>query len=112
MTKVLIPWEVDTQELWENVFGSDPTSFGSHWAYWEYFGDTDWDVIGDVDIAMTDPDDENSAITRRIGIAELVEALPQAHREVYMDLFNFEEYDSVCADAILQVAVLGSVVYG
>jgi hypothetical protein len=29
-----------------------------------------------------------------------------------MDLFDFDDYDSICGDAVLQVAVLGEVVYG
>jgi hypothetical protein len=29
-----------------------------------------------------------------------------------MDLFDLDNYDAVCGDAVLQVAVLGEVVYG
>jgi hypothetical protein len=29
-----------------------------------------------------------------------------------MDLLDFDNYDAVCGDAILQVAVLGEVMYG
>jgi hypothetical protein len=29
-----------------------------------------------------------------------------------LDLFDFDKYDAVCGDAVLQVAVLGEVVYG
>jgi hypothetical protein len=47
-----------------------------------------------------------------VGIEELVEALPIANKQVYMDLLNFEDYDAICGDAVLQVAVLGEVIYG
>lgn len=108
-----ISLEVDAQELWRSVFGSAPTSFGDHYVYWEYFGETDWDVIGEVEVAMYDGDsDYDSAITARLNLEDIARALSVANQQVHMDLLDFDQYDAVCADAVLQVAVLGSVVYG
>ena len=112
MTLIDLPVAVDDQELWSNVFGSAFEMFGTHLAYEEYLDDTDWDHIGQVEIAMYDSEEDDSAITRLIDISVLAEALPIANRQVYMDLFNFDNYDAICGDAILQVAVLGEVVYG
>jgi hypothetical protein len=106
-----IPLAVKKQELWEAVFGSAFESFGTHWHEVEYLGDADWDNIGQVRLVVID---EVSLLKTEkvIGIEELAEALPKANEEVYMNLFDFDNYDAVCGDAVLQVAVLGEVVYG
>jgi hypothetical protein len=108
---IIIPRAIKKQELWEAVFGSAFESFGTHWHEVEYLGDADWDKIGQVRLVVID---EVSLLKTEkvIGIEELAEALPKANEEVYMDLFDFDEYDAVCGDAVLQMAVLGEVVYG
>lgn len=105
-----IKFEVDDLELWSSVFGSSPFSFGDHFTDAEYLGSTDWDKVGLVKITGTDENDQE--VTKTIGIEQLAEALPIANEQVYMDLFNFDRYDSICADAVLQVAVFGKVIYG
>jgi hypothetical protein len=108
---ISIPRTVKKQELWEAVFGSAFESFGTHWHEVEYLDDADWDVIGKVKLVAID--EVTLLKTEKVvGIEELAEALPKANEEVYMDLFDFEQYDAVCGDAVLQVAVLGEVVYG
>jgi hypothetical protein len=108
---IIIPLAVKKQELWESVFGSAFESFGTHWHEVEYLGDADWDNIGQVRLVAID--EVTLLKTEKvIGIQELAEALPKANEKVYMDLFDFDEYDAVCGDAVLQVAVLGEVVYG
>ena len=105
-----IKFEVDDLELWSAVFGSSPFSFGYHFTDVEYIGDTDWDEIGRVKI--TGINDTEQEITKTIGIKDLAEALPIANKQVYMDLFNFDNYDAICADAVLQVAIFGEVQFG
>ena len=102
--------EIDEKELWSNVFGSAFESFGNHWYEIEYLSG-DWDEIGSVRLGIMDEmtEEVTSAI---IGIEELLVALPIANKQVSMDLLDFDNYDAVCGDAILQVAVLGEVVYG
>jgi hypothetical protein len=108
---IIIPRAIKKQELWEAVFGSAFESFGTHWHEVEYIGDADWENIGQVKLVVID--EVTLLKTEKvIGIEELAEALPKANEEVYMDLFDFDEYDAVCGDAVLQVAVLGEVVYG
>ena len=108
---ITIPLEINKQELWESVFGSAFESFGTHWHEIEYLGDASWDVIGQVKLVAID---EVSLLKTEkiIGIEELAQALPIANKQVYMDLFDFDKYDAICGDAVLQVAVLGEVVYG
>jgi hypothetical protein len=108
---IIIPLAVKKQELWESVFGSAFESFGTHWHEVEYLGDADWDVIGQV--KLTAIDEVSLLKTEKVvGIQELANALPIANEQVSMDLFDFEDYDAICGDAVLQVAVLGEVVYG
>lgn len=109
--KITISLEVSKQELWESVFGSAFESFGTHWHEIEYLGDASWDVIGKVRLVAID--EVTLLKTEKvIGIEELALALPKANEKVYMDLFNFDNYDAICGDAVLQMAVLDDVVYG
>jgi hypothetical protein len=107
---ITIPLEVKKQELWEAVFGSAFESFGTHWYSIEFL-EGSWDVIGKVRLVAID---ENTLLKTKkvVGIEELALALPKANKKVYMDLFDFENYDAICGDAVLQMAVLDDVVYG
>jgi hypothetical protein len=108
---IIIPLAVKKQELWEAVFGSAWESFGTHWHECEYLGDADWEHIGQVRLVAID--EVTLLKTEKvIGIQELANALPIANEQVSMDLFDFDDYDAICGDAVLQVAVLGEVVYG
>ena len=109
--KITIAVEVNKQELWEAVFGSAFESFGTHWHEIEYLGDASWDVIGQVKLVAID-EDTLLKTEKIVGIEELALALPKANNKVYMDLFDFEQYDAICGDAVLQMAVLDDVVYG
>ena len=103
--------EIDKQELWDSVFGSAFDSFGTHWHEVEFLDDTDWDKIGKVRLVAID--EITLLKTEKIvGIEELLKALPIANTQVYMDLYDFDDYDAICGDAVLQVAVLGEVIYG
>lgn len=108
MAKIVI--EVEDQLLWETVFGSSPFSFGDHFEEAEYLGKADWDTMGRIKISGLDGDD--NMITKVLTVKDLAKALPIANQQVYMDLFNFDQYDSICADAVLQVAMFGKVIYG
>lgn len=109
MAKIEI--EIDEQELWDAVFGSAFESFGSHWHEIEYLANTNWDKIGKVRLVAID--EMTLVKTEKIvGIEELLKALPIANEQVSMDLLDLDDYDAICGDAVLQVAVLGEVVYG
>jgi hypothetical protein len=108
---IAIPLEVKKQELWDAVFGSAFETFGNHWWSVEYLDGANWDKVGKVKLVAFD-EDSMEKTEKIVGIEELVEALPIANKQVYMDLLNFEDYDAICGDAVLQVAVLGEVIYG
>ena len=99
------------QELWEAVFGSAPFSFGTHWHEVKFYKGADWNKIGRVRLVAID-EVTLEKTEKIIGIRDLMKALPIANEQVWMDLYNPEEYDAICADAVLQVAVLGEVIYG
>jgi hypothetical protein len=107
---IKIEFEVDEKELWSTVFGSNPFSFGDHFTEAEYLGDADWENVGQIEV--TGEDENGSMITKILDVQDLANALPIANQQVYMDLFNFDKYDSICADAVLQVAMFGKVIYG
>ena len=102
--------EIDEQELWETVFGSSPFSFGDWFTEAEYLGDASWEKAGKMRIVGTNDKDET--IEKVITPEDLARALPIANKQVHMDLFNFEDYDAICADAVIQVAMFGKVIYG
>jgi hypothetical protein len=110
-TTATIQVEINKQELWDAVFGSAFESFGNHWYEVDYLEDTDWDKMGKVRLVAID--EITLLKTEKIvGIEELLKALPIANTQVYMDLYDFDDYDAICGDAVLQVAVLGEVIYG
>jgi hypothetical protein len=109
---IKIEFEVDEKELWSTVFGSSPFSFGR--GEWfpeaEFLGDADWETVGQIKVLGID-DDENK-VEKVLGIEDLAKALPIANQQVGMDLFDFDKYDCICSDAVLQVAMFGKVIYG
>ena len=109
MAKIEI--EIDEQELWDAVFGSAFESFGTHWHEIEYLKSTNWDKIGKVRLVAID-EMTLEKTEKVVGIEELLKALPIANEQVSMDLYDLDDYDAICGDAVLQVAVLGEVVYG
>lgn len=107
-----ISFEIDDKELWSTVFGSSPFSFGG--GEWfpeaEFLGEADWETAGQIKIVGID--DKENRIEKILDVHDLANALPTANKQVYMDLFNLDKYDSICADAVLQVAMFGKVIYG
>jgi hypothetical protein len=80
---------------------------------------TDWKKVGQVaalggafGAVVPGAIGNDERVEKIIGVEDLAKALPIANKQVYMDLFDFENYDSICADAVMQVAVLGKVIYG
>ena len=107
---IKIEFEVDEKELWSTIFGASPFSFGDHFTEAEYLGEADWENVGQIEV--TGEDEDGSMVTNILGVEDLAKALPIANQQVYMDLFDFDKYDSICADAVLQVAMFGKVIYG
>lgn len=111
-----LPPEV-REELWINTFGTNGESF--EWWTRVRFESGDWDTIGVVTLTITDPDDEDKAITKTVNYADIeaaalkvmttsVDACTGQAITIGMDM----DWDACVSDCVLQTAVLGEVVYG
>jgi hypothetical protein len=111
-TTLLTPAET---ERFSAIMGACPT----HWSWWrsiEYHGG-DWDRPSDVTLGIDDPDDETKVIVKRVSARAIVRALGTAVRTVpsMKHIDPYDEYldlDADESDCVLQIAVLGQVVYG
>jgi hypothetical protein len=116
---VTVQITIDPQDLWENTFGTEGTSW-SHW-HEETFLTGDWDTIGTVRLGIQDPesDNEDDTVTKVIGLNDIVQALQTLLNNgttcwghpLYVSGEQFD-WDASASDMVLQQAVLGEIVYG
>ena len=109
---------VDDKELWSCVMGSGWET----WDWWRvirYADGTDWKTPGKVLVAVADPDDEDQRVAKTITVDDLARAVSVAIEKNYngglghmINWLSFEDYDACASDVIMQIAVLGDVVYG
>lgn len=110
MANVKIEWWCDDAELWSRIFGAEGTS----WEWWtgERYLSGDWETPGVVRLTIQDPDDEDEPpVSRDIDLELLIAAVQAAPIHVQNDVMN-DNVDAGSADCILQIAVLGEIVYG
>lgn len=111
--------EESQQSLWEAVFGSS----GETWDWWHAVRlvEGDWDKIGRVYLEVTNPDDEmGMPVNATIGIQDVADAYAKAVARGYRDACTGRRLtldldaglDACSSDVVLQIAVLGDVVYG
>jgi hypothetical protein len=112
---VMITVAFDAVEFWLNIFGSGWET----WDWWvgvRYLGDADWNKPDRVVLEIKNPDDDESTITKEIGLSDLVEAWNKAvHTSCELGTgadLDIENLDASSSDCILQTAVLGKVIYG
>jgi hypothetical protein len=114
--RVNLPVDIDPKELWENIFGACPET----WEWWARFSG-DWEYHEDQSTPQTfllgicDPDDDD--LTERVEkvatLQDLIDALPKAIETTCYTLEDFlHDADACSADCLLQVVVLGEVIYG
>lgn len=94
---------------------------GTMWSWWrdvEYHGG-DWDRPSDITFTIEDPEGETGeeVIVKRVSPKQIVRALGTAVRTVpsmkHIDPYGEDlDLDAGDADCVLQIAVLGDVVYG
>lgn len=106
---VTVPRYIEATELWSNIMGS---AFET-WDWWlavVYAEDTDWNIPGRVTLSIADPEQERGGLIKTIDLQDMVDAIDK----LAMDgtLVNVDDLDACEGDLILQVAVLGEVVYG
>lgn len=110
MANIKIEWYCDDKELWSRIFGAEPTS----WCWWlgETYLSGDWETPGVVRLTIQDPDNEDEPpLSKDIDLDSLIAAVQAAPIYVQNDVMN-DNVDAGSADCILQIAVLGEIVYG
>jgi len=103
-------------ERFSAIMGACPT----YWSWWrsiEYHDGGDWDQPSDVTLGIDDPADETKVVVKRVSARAIVRALGTAVRTVpsmkHIDPYDEDlDLDACDADCVLQIAVLGEVVYG
>lgn len=89
-------------------------SSGTMWSWWlgvEYHGG-DWETPSDITFTIENPDGGDD-IVKTVSARSIVRALGTAVRTVpSMAGMTAEDLDASSADCVLQIAVLGEVVYG
>lgn len=117
---VTIRWsEERVTELWRNIMGG-AFEVNPWWVGVKYLLDAEWDVPGPVILYIANPDDGEDAEEefRTITPENVVNALYKAMDKGYVDactgtpIHENMDWDSCSSDVILQIAVLGDVVYG
>ncbi len=106
---IVIPVQVEAEEFWSCVLGSAWET----WDWWQsikYSEGSDWDKVGEITVSIDDPENEDEVITKTLGVQNLANAYATLLSEV-SDI-NWQDLDAVSGDNILQIAVLGEVIYG
>lgn len=114
---VTVPMTFDATDLWSAVMGSGWTTF-EWWTECLYL-DGEWDVPGRVRVGIEDPENEELSITTVIDINDLTAAISDFIAKKYVDACvgrypNWADLniDACVGDSLMQIAVLGDVVYG
>lgn len=109
---IVIPVQVEPEEFWSNLLGSA----WEDWDWWQsikYSEGSQWDKVGEITVSITDPDDEEEeeVITKTLGVQDLADAYAKYISQT-KNTVNWEDFDACSGDAVLQIAVLGEIVYG
>lgn len=107
-----VPYIIDADALWSRVWGASPESAGSHFRGIAWM-EGDWDKTGLVEVLLEDPEDEDKTIGKMLTITDIVAALsdaafPHHLRQEILD----DNADCISADAVIQQAVYGEIIFG
>lgn len=97
-------------ERYSWIMGSSPTM----WSWWvdvEYHGG-DWETPSDITFTVDNPDGGAEPLVKRVTARQIVRALGTAQRTIPAVMgLTHEDLDASSADCVLQLVVLGDVVY-
>jgi hypothetical protein len=115
MATVQIITEIDADELWSRIWGSEPQSFGSWWRGLR-FTEGDWDKAGHAHVLMEDANEgegTDKTVSVVITLTDIVLALndPKFPAHLRKNIMN-DNADCIDSDAVIQFIVYGEVVYG
>jgi hypothetical protein len=103
------------RELWSSVFGAEAETWG--WSTIEFL-EGDWETPGRAKVTFFDPEEPTYIIaTRELTMDTIWEALDEVIALRYVDACTFApihetcDWDACSADTLLQVAVMGKLVF-
>jgi hypothetical protein len=118
-----VAMEYDAEDLWTSVTGSGWETM-PWWKKAKYSKATiaSWNDGGDpstyaIEVEIDDPEDEEKVIAKTVTLADIAEACPKVwasklhHCGSRIDS-NIDNYDSCVGDIIMQMVMLGEVIYG
>lgn len=124
---VIVPVEVDRDELWSAVMGSAFDTY-SWWQEVQFRDGATWEspgLTGYVSVRVEDPNETEGSgawLTFRIGMPELVKAISIAIEKGYRDplvkrgtignAVQTMDFDATTGDIVMQCACFGEAVYG
>lgn len=116
--KVKVTYNKEANELWSDVFGSLGGFLDHSWLHGIRYYTGDWDKHGLVELTIDNPapelDESNPHMTKRLKVEDIAEAYSKLMNNNYTHCNGCEldDPDACTADAILQTAVYGELVYG
>jgi hypothetical protein len=102
------------EDFWSETMGGG-WEFGECWVTIKYQGDTTWEKMGRFTIVGEDPDNEESTVSKELGIEDLLKAYQFCLDKGYSHCgggWDWQDQDLCTSSGILQVAVYGDIVYG
>ena len=106
---VTIPLTVDADDFWSAILGSGFET----WDWWRgvtYDDNSAWDKAGHVVLKIENPDG-GPTLGRVLNVNDLAKAYALGKERGY-DVGDYEDFDACSGDAVLQIAVLGDIIYG
>jgi hypothetical protein len=116
--------DFDANQLWTSVTGS-AWEQAPWWRRAKYNKEAiaDWEEQGDpstfaIEVEIEDPEDEEKVIAKIVTFSDIIEGCKKVWEGKHYHCFgtriddNIYDYDSCAGDVIMQVVMLGKVVYG
>ena len=110
---ITVPLEVDADDLWRMIFGSEFETWDWWYAYTNFQGG-DWEHHCLAEVYHIDEEDDYRH-TFQLRIDDIADAVSTLIREGYNDIAHSllnQDFDAGTADMVIQQACFGEVVYG
>lgn len=108
--RIKLTEEVDAKDFWMHIMGAGWET----WTWWKavsYVSNANWDTPGIVQLTIWDPDTESNEVTKTLNLDDLVKAYEDFNNDRGSRI-HYTDMDAMWSDAVLQIAVLGEIVYG
>ena len=111
---ITVPFEMDADNLWEMIFGSEFET----WDWWDAytnFQGGDWAHHCLAEVYHIAVEDGYKTTSFQLRIDDIVDAITALIQQGYNDIANAlinQDFDAETADTVIQQACFGEVVYG